>query len=405
MNILFLADMFPYPPQSGGRLRTYNLLKQISSNNNIDFICKSEEVITNDKINHLKRYAKSVNCIVDKKKSSVNRIINLLKNKSDKVYLSFSNEYQQKVDTYLENNEYDIIFVDSFYVYQYIYNNVKVNRSKSKIIIDLHNVEHEIIYRMMKKSTSLFIKIYGFKEYRNIIKLEKKYVKDVDLILNVSQRDKDQYIKLYNIDPKKMVVINNGVDINIANNYKLKNQLKEEQYVLFIGSLWYRPNRDGITWFIKKIWPIINKELPELKLKIIGKNLDNQEEEKYENVEYLGFIDDIYEYYSKCSCFIVPIQYGSGTRLKILEAMSFKCPIVSTTIGAEGLEVENMKNIILSDAEDLFAKNVINVIEDKKLSDKLSINGYKLVEEEYTWDKIGEKLRTSIEALIRSENE
>lgn len=402
MNILFLADIFPYPANSGGRLRTYNLIKQLSKENKIDLICKHEQEICEKDMQIFSRYLNDLETIFIHKKSNLIRGFRLFFNKSDKLYLSYSDEYQQKLNKWLKTKEYDLIFVDSLYMYQYVYMNNNVDRTKVKILLDLHNVEHEIIYRMMKNSNSIPVKLYSWKEYKNIVNIEKKYTKDADIMITVSKRDREEYIKLYNINKNKIHVIDNGVDIKIAESYKMSsNKVINEKYILFIGSLWYRANRDGINWFVNNIWPQIHKYDKELKLKIIGKNTDGNETKSANNVEYLGFIEDIYAYYKQCKCFVVPLKYGSGTRLKILEAMSFKVPIVSTTIGAEGLLVENYKNILIKDEEEEFVEGIKSILEDKKLADDISREGHMLVKEKYDWDKIGLNMNKILEIHLK----
>ena len=150
---------------------------------------------------------------------------------------------------------------------------------------------------------------------------------------------------------------------------------------------------------MEKIWPTILQKHPELKLYVIGKNIDEKQNYQGENVKYLGFVDDIYQYYKQCECFIVPLTYGGGTRLKVLEAMSFKVPIVSTRIGAEGLNVQNNVNIILEDSEHGFAESVNYLIDNRDIAKKIAKQGYQLVLEQYDWRVIHNKIYNSLKEL------
>lgn len=400
MKILFLADVFPFPAISGGRLRTYNILRQISKEySDIDFYCINEDIPEEKDVKYLSLYANNIEIFYTPKKSSKERIINILKNKSDKLFLNYSEEYKENIDKILKLKKYDLIYSDSLWMYQYIYKNSLIDRNKTKLIIDLHNVEHEVIYRMLQESDSFSVKLYSFLEYRKIKKLEKAYSSDSNYIFTVSERDKDRYTELYNINREKIKVVYNGFDMSIAENYY--NELNNEygKFLLFVGSLWYRPNYEGISWFIKDIWPEVKEKYKDLKLLIIGK-YDEKDILRGKDVEYLGFVEDIYGYYKNCIGTVVPLKMGSGTRLKIVEAMSFKVPVISTTIGCEGISVEDNKNILIADNNEEFMDKIDMLVNEDINS--IIEDGYELVKSEYNWDSIGLKLNAYIKETVEN---
>ncbi|WP_326511630.1 glycosyltransferase family 4 protein [Clostridium intestinale] len=397
MKILFLADVFPFPAISGGRLRTYNILKQMSNKyKDIDFYCINESIPEKNEIDHLSQYTKKIEVIYTPKKSSKERILNILKNRSDKLFLNYSEEYQNTIDRILKIENYDVIFSESLWMYQYIYSNPLVDRQKTKLIVDLQNVEHEIIYRMMKESSSVSVKLYSLIEYLKIKKIENKYANDADLIFTVSERDRDRYIELYKLDKKKSKVVYNGFDISIADNYLKSIENEYGDFLLFVGSLWYRPNYEGISWFIKDIWPKVKEKYKELNLVVIGK-YDEKDIINGPDVKYLGFVEDIYGYYKNCIGTVVPLKMGSGTRLKILEAMSFKAPVVSTSVGCEGILVEDNKNILIANTDMEFINNIQLLLENKM--NNIKQEGYNLIKDKYDWERIGMELNSYIEEL------
>lgn len=397
MKILFLADVFPFPAISGGRLRTYNILKQMSNKyKDIDFYCINESIPEKNEIDHLSQYTKKIEVIYTPKKSSKERILNILKNRSDKLFLNYSEEYQNTIDRILKIENYDVIFSESLWMYQYIYSNPLVNRQKTKLIVDLQNVEHEIIYRMMKESNSISVKLYSLFEYMKIKKIENKYASDADLIFTVSERDRDRYIELYKLDKKKSKVVYNGFDISVANNYLKSIENKYGEFLLFVGSLWYRPNYEGISWFIKDIWPKVKEKYKELNLVVIGK-YDEKDIINGPDVKYLGFVEDIYGYYKNCIGTVVPLKMGSGTRLKILEAMSFKAPVISTSVGCEGILVEDNKNILIANTDMEFINNIQLLLENKM--NNIKQEGYNLIKDKYDWERIGMELNSYIKEL------
>lgn len=406
MNLLFIADVFPFPFDSGGKLRTANIITQLSKEYSIDLICLNNETITNENLKIAEEYIDSVEYGVVSKKSPVSRIVNLAKFKCDKAFLMYYSAIQRIMDKKLEEKDYSIIFVEQLYTYQYIDRYVNKHGLKTPVVVDFQNVEHELIYRMMKSSPSFMTKIYGFIEYRNIMRFEKKVIKQADHFLVVSERDGDLYRKIYAIPKTKISVVDNGVDLKIADREMADfREIETEKHsFLFIGSLWYRPNKEGVEWFINEVWNKILEKWPKSKLYIIGKMNRNDNLPIAANIEYLGFVDNIYQYYRKCSCFIVPLKFGSGTRLKIVEAFSFKIPIISTSAGAEGLDVTHRKELMIANTADEYSACVSALFSSDELVSRIVENGFNLVSQKYDWDIIGKRLNEKIRTIINDFN-
>jgi glycosyltransferase involved in cell wall biosynthesis len=160
----------------------------------------------------------------------------------------------------------------------------------------------------------------------------------------------------------------------------------------FIGLLTYGPNRDGLIWFRDKVWPQIRSQKPEMKLRIVGRLPLEKDYVAADGFEYLGYVDDPTEEMQSWSAMIVPIPYGGGTRIKILDAFSKKCPIVSTTIGAHGIQVVHKKNILLADDPGEFARQCLSLSNAPERGKQLAEEGWKLFTEKYTWDEIGKSI-------------
>ena len=387
-KILYIADVFPYPTISGGKIRTYNLLKIVSQNNKVDFLCLNDEKVADKDLQHIKNMCNSVNIFYLENVSKIKRLINFITLNSDKLFLNYKKELDDKIGIMLEENDYDVIFVDSLFLYRYI-KNKNIKRGKCKIILDIHNVENEILFRTMKETKNPIVKIYSLIEHFNIKKIERYSIEDSDISIVVSKRDRDKYLNEISVDDSKVCVVENGFDSNVT-----KSEVKSddsENYLLFVGSLWYRPNYDGLYWFIDNVWDDILIKYPNLKLKVIGKYRNEDKKIDKKNVEYLGFVDDLSIYYNNAICSIVPLFIGSGTRLKILEAFSYKCPVISTDVGCEGLDVTDGENIIISNDKDSFIE-AIEVLINKENKERIINNAYSLIKKKYDWNVIKEKV-------------
>jgi glycosyltransferase involved in cell wall biosynthesis len=168
----------------------------------------------------------------------------------------------------------------------------------------------------------------------------------------------------------------------------------------FIGLLTYPPNHDGLVWFRDTVWPLIRKEKPDATLRIIGKRSIPERSIEGEGFEYLGFLNETTDEMKTWSAMVVPITYGGGTRLKILDAFSKMIPVVSTSIGAHGNKAENGKHILVVDDPEKFAAHCIELLNSNEKGRALVQEAWRLFSEYYSWDVIGMSLKKIIEELI-----
>ncbi len=260
-----------------------------------------------------------------------------------------------------------------------------------KIIFNAHNVDSDLARQaLLKGEVSRDVQ-------QQIFNTESNLHQRIDALLTCSEEDKDMFDKM-NQGKLPIAVVPNGMIIP-GTLYDNGVRLTVPQYILFCGSLSSVPNAEGLYWFCNKIWPMVIKEFPVLKLLVVGSGILP---EKYKDVidtgsiEMLGTVPDVKPYYNKSAIAVVPLLTGSGTRLKILEAMALGVPVISTTIGAEGIEYTIDSDIIIADEEKFFAEKIIELLHhrDKRLS--MANNARRLVESNYDWDLVGNKMAAFI---------
>ena len=169
----------------------------------------------------------------------------------------------------------------------------------------------------------------------------------------------------------------------------------------FIGSLDYSPNHDGLIWFRDKVWPLIRKQKPEMRLRLVGSLPFLQKKIEAEGFEYLGFVDDPTEEMQTWSSMIVPILYGGGTRIKILDAFSKKCPVIATPVGAHGIAAEHDDHLLLADAPEQFAQACLKLSDSPEAGHELARAGWNLFIKKYTWEQIGVSIRNIVGELVK----
>lgn len=388
MNILFLTTKLPYPPDSGAKIRDFNLIKEISKRHNITLISFIQNEKENMNLEFLRPYCKSIEIVKEKGKVNlfISAIISLFTKKPFTIAKFYSFRMKQKIKTILNNNKFDLIHCSHLHMAQYIENIKNIPR-----ILDEHNVEVFLIRRYLKVQKNLIKKIIVFfLQYLKLAKYESAIARKFDYCLAVSETDKKN---LEVIAPNITVsVISNGVDVDFYRPQYEKSQLNS---LIFTGVMDWFPNEDAILYFYEKIWPLIKKEVKDVHLYVVGhrpsdKVLSLSRQER--NIIVTGYVDDVRSYIAKSSIYIVPLRIGGGSRLKILEAMAMGKTIISTSVGCEGLGVVNNENILIADSPEEFAKKTVLLLTDRELRERLGISARKMVTNKYSWEIIGAKL-------------
>ena len=385
MRILFITSQFPFPPDSGWNIRVFNFIRFLSAKHKITLLSFYTEKDDPSKFSELSGYCSEIFTI---RRSSSYNPLDLAKGLLTSIPFSVwnfeSRKMEKKAKGLFSSKEFDVIQVEDIHMSQYL----PWDCSGLKIL-DMHNVESEYLERFSEIEKNVFKKYYASLTAGKLKKYEISNSKKFDLCLAVSEKD----LKTFQLfaQPKSLEVIPNGVDLNY---FSTKGVKADPLTLLFLGKLDYRPNIDAMFYFMEKIWPLIIKRIPDAKFLVVGKDMPENLKSslKSKNVILKGYVEDIREVLSSCSVMVVPLRYGGGTRIKILEAFAMGKPVVSTTLGCEGIEVHSGEEILIADTPESFAESVVQVLTYPDLREKLSRTGRKLVQEKYDWEKIIQKL-------------
>lgn len=406
MNILILSPEPPYPPVSGGRLRVFNVMKELARNNNvflITFVDKEEELKYRPE---LLDYCKDVALLSRNHTvfTKINSRLQALLNKKKTIMLSrfYSPVFQQKINEFMAKYDIDIVQLEHSYIDVYEIP-VYTGRKPAKVLVQ-HNLEYKLIEQQAGArwpGTSLRRKIEGYIDLGRFKEFEINAMKRAGLCVMMSNDDRNQLAELVPEVLSKTIVVPNGVDVEYFQYY---SGPRDECTLVFSGFMGHFPNEDGILWFFHKVFPYIKKQYPRIKVFVVGRgpskrirNLEN----KYSQVTVTGFVDDVREYLNRGTVFICPLRMGSGTRLKILEAMSAGIPVVTTSIGCEGLQVEDGQHLLIADSEEGFATKVNQLLEDGSFRTKLSKTARSLVEDRYSWPSIVAEYEKELQQLVK----
>lgn len=398
-EILIISAEMPYPVRGGDQLRQYNLIKRIAQHHNVYLATflhgKEEEEIG---VQEMRKYCKGVHVVHAPKFSApvlMRRFIsNLARWRPLCESYHFVPVLEAKVREITSKQNFDIIQAEHVYMSEYAHCAPK--NSAHKKILTLIDIESIRIKRQF------FLEPIGQNKVRYLI--DWLVMKSFE---PRSMRRMDKCIAMSEIEAKIARKMAPMVDVEVVPNgvdSKLLTPVvpSKEKQLLMIGSLCYPPNIDGAEYFVKKIFPLIRTQDREIKLNIVGRAPTPRVQALacVDGVALFSNVPEVRPFYERSAVSVVPLRSGGGTRLKILESMAFGVPVVSTSIGCEGLDVTNGKNILIADTPKTFAENVIRILNDQSLRDKLIQNGRKLVEEKYDWDIIAQRLLKIYDELL-----
>ena len=391
MRILQLCNKVPWPPKDGGAIAMLTLSKGFSLLGHevhvLAMNTKKHHIDIEDIPDNLKEKVNFELVDVPAQVTTGGLLSNLLFSKLPYNASRFINEsFSRKLIRLLKENHFDVIQLEGLYLCPYI--SLIKQYSKALIAYRAHNVEHEIWERTAKFTPG--IKRYYLKSLSKRIKrFELSYLNEYDVLIPITDRDGDILDKMGNKNPRH--TSQTGIDLG---SLVPKAQNLEYPSVFHIGALDWAPNQEGLLWFLENCWLKLLQKNPNLKLYIAGRNAPDwfQKKIQYKNVVFLGEIDNAYSFMNSKAIMLVPLLSGSGMRIKIIEGLALGKAIVSTSIGAEGISIENRKHLIIADEAETFVNAISELISDRNLYTQLCKNAVDFIHENFDNLAIAESL-------------
>jgi len=319
----------------------------------------------------------------------VDAVLNLFSDQSYNIQRFISSQFKNHLKEILENQEFDIIQLESLFLTPYL-KTIRDN-STAKVVLRAHNVEFEIWKRRMMVCTNPIKKAYLKLLTERLRKFELEHINSYDGIAAITNRDAEQF-KSYGCN---IPITDIPVGVDFFEDTALHSNIgSADNLSLFhLGSMDWMPNQEAIRWFLNNTWDEIHAAFPGLKLFLAGKNMPNWLQSISDrNIEVEGEIKDAKSYMLSKGIMIVPLLSGSGMRVKIIEGMALGKVIISTTIGAEGINYTNDKDILIADTPQEFLEAVTKCTNDTELYGNIGLNAIELVKEQYDNIVIAKKL-------------
>ncbi|MDJ0730193.1 MAG: glycosyltransferase family 4 protein [Crocosphaera sp.] len=395
MKLLMICATFPYPPSRGGtQVRTFNLLKQLSYHHDITLVTQKAEDVTEEEINSLKGWVKTLMLFPHPSNpqtgigSKIKRFSQfLITGTPPNVSFLYDQSIQDWLDETIKNNNFDAITcehsVNEIYIRPHWKNQIKT-------ILNSHSSVSRTCQHQLKTGTS-----ENYQRDRLYLPLLKRYEKRVYQKFSqiVVTTDEDyQQLKEFKIN-SQVSVLPNGVDLEI---FPERISDPGGHHLIITGGMDYVVNIDAACFFSQEIFPLLRQKYPDVTLTIVGANpaesvLKLAEES---GIIVTGKVPSMAEYLHQATVCIIPLRSGFGIKNKTLEAMATGVPIVASDRGLEGMEVDGENaplRALRANTIEEYVKGISDLFEDETLRQTLSKNGRKYVENNYTWDSIGEK--------------
>ena len=377
MKILFAGAYLPYPLNSGGRIRSYYLLRELAARHEVHLLAFShEEQPELTPLHEMCRSVKTVPAPV-RPSGAVHRVLRLLRSPEDIVVGRNSCEMERELRDYLDRETWDLLVLDDLGTEKYVR-----EAGQIPVLLSKHNCEWQLLRRYIQhKAGRPWAWVLAWLEAFTTRRSEARMVSLADRVIVVSETDRQVLLE---IAPKTQVdVVSNGVDIT----YFSPVSAIEDNRLLFTGALFWYPNVDAVSWFCESIWPLIRRDVPDALFDLVGSKPPDTVRAlgKLPGVHVIPDVPDVRRHLARSAVYVVPLRVGSGTRLKILEALASGKAVVTTSIGMEGLDLTVGEDVVVADDPTSFAAACVEVLQDSAKQASLGRAGRTIVEVRYDW--------------------
>ncbi|MCL5962026.1 MAG: glycosyltransferase [Chloroflexi bacterium] len=412
--MLLVTPQIPYPPRKGTTARNFNILKHLAGNHEVHLLT-FEENEGQEPPAALQEVCAEVHLVSAYSRPTVSRARDLflqdlfLHSTPDLALRLASSEMTGALEQLLRDGAFDLVQIEGLEMtihWERLRNSGRIHAGDLPIMVfDDHNCEYLLQKRAFEIDRLNAAKwhgaLYSLLQWHRLTAFEAHIVSLADGVIVVSEEDAAAVSTIAN--PRLVGVVQNGIDVEFF--ARTDDRLKLTSgglHLVFTGTMDYRPNVDAVTWFCRHIFSEVRKAVPDTKLWIVG--LNPKEEVKrlsrLDGVVVTGFVEDVRPFLDRASAYVVPLRFGGGTRFKVLEAMASSLPVVSTSLGYQGIRATDGVDLLVADGANDFARAVVNLLSNASLRQSLGSNALKLVAQKYDWKVILPKIDDLYDDLL-----
>ena len=392
LKILVLTHKPPYPPVDGGTIASLQIIKDLAlAKHDVTVLT----MITPKHPSNIKQYPNEITqhinwkgVAVDTGISISNALKNLLFSKLPFTAERFiDEEYNIQLKEILQNNTFDLIQLEGVYLTPYI-NTVK-KYCKAKISFRAHNIEFEIWKKLARKTASPLKRLYLFNLANRVERFEIEVINKYDMLVPITRFDLIRFDDLGNAKPAITIPASISED-----KIQAEAENSNSRNLFYLGALDWKPNRDGLMWFFKKVWPILKRMRPSLEFHVAGRNAPESFKKitNIPGVVFHGEVESAEKFIIENDIMVVPLFAGSGMRIKIIESLALGKAIVTTSLGAEGIDIVHGKNILISNTASGYITSINKLLDNREFCSKLKMSALQLIRKKYASQEIANKL-------------
>lgn len=399
MKILMLCNKSPWPKREGGPIAMHAMIsgllqaghtvKVLAANTN-KYTVDPETIPADFKNNTRIEFVP-----IDLSLSFFGALFNFLAGKSYHISRFHTKAFVQKITEVLRNDSFDIIQLETLQMATYL--DVIHKYSKAPVVLRAHNIEHKIWQRIAENCRNPFKRLYLNHLYKSLKRFEIGILNKMDGIVAITPVDARNLDRLSH--STNIISIPFGINLDTLHETPVQ---PDRPSLFHIGTMNWFPNEEGIEWLIKQVWPKIAQRLPEIELHLAGRYMPEwMKKLSVPNITVEGEVPDVWDYMKQFSIMVVPLFSGSGIRIKIVEAMAAGKAIITTTVGAEGINYENGQHLLIAKDACSFADAVVKLCNDKDLRERLGKNARLLIAKEHDNRVLMQKLTGFYDELLK----
>lgn len=386
MHILFLSQVLPYPLDAGPKARSYFVLRHLAQKHRVTLLTFIRDTDTPAALAHLQQFCHQIHTVPMRRhplRDAGFLLNSLFTGQPFLIIRDEVAEMNRKIEQLLAAESFDAVHADQLWMAPYA-QKAKSIQPSLKAVLDQHNAVYLIPRRLAQATSNPLKRLMLAREARLLAHYEPAVCRRFDHVVWVTAEDRQAIMALPqpNRPAPDTVIPICGDPASTAPIPFAGGQ----PHITFLGGLHWPPNANGIIWFAKHVYPLIRAEIPNVGLTVIGKN--PPPELNAENLEVTGYVTDLRPYLAQTAAFIVPLHAGGGMRVKIIDGWTWGLPIVSTTIGAEGITTSPGEDILIADNPPDFARAVISLLKDTALNQRLRAGGRRSALEKYNWQTV-----------------
>lgn len=391
LRVLFVTPYLPSPPRFGGQRRLHGLISGIAAKHDVSTLSLVDADEDHaEAVRATRAYCRKVATVPSRRRAASTAMKRLLQIQSLLTPRSYEwlahreDAFAKTLDSMLAEDRYDVVHFEFPYMASYKTRKAHRNGAGPVFLLDEHNIEYDIIRQTADAGGGLFRRAYSAINWRKLRAEELSSWTRLDGCTLTSARDQERL--LADAPKTRTAVVPNGVDLE---SFRLRESPApiEPKTLLFFGAIDYYPNTDGLRFFLDEVMPRLRAQIPGVRLRVVGKSPPEEIlARRAPDVEVTGEVPDVRPHIERAAAVVVPLRLGGGTRLKVLEAMAMGKAVISTTLGVEGLDVKDGRDVLIADDPEGFVKQTERLFGDAELTARLGEAARRLVEARYGWN-------------------